>query len=88
MQGWTTLMGQAGFGVILAWYLYYTTTVTFPKISDSHLEKIERISEKQNATVEKVCESFEACIREERQARKEELKELKDAFECRNHTGK
>ncbi len=64
----------------LAWYLYYTTTVTFPKISDSHLEKIERISDKQNATVEKVCESFESCIREERQARKEELRELQQTF--------
>ena len=80
MQGWMTLFGQVGVAGVLAWYLYYTTTVTFPKISDSHLEKIERISDKQNATVEKVCESFESCIREERQARKEELKELQQTF--------
>jgi hypothetical protein len=45
-----------------------------------NITKLDAIAKSNNETIEKVCESFEACIKEERNVRREEIKELRGMF--------
>lgn len=62
LDGWMPLVGQVTTGGVLVWYLWYTTTVTFPKISDDHLKRIEEIAAKHDATIDKLVASQDAAI--------------------------
>lgn len=83
LSGWVQSMGQFGALGVVTWLVYYYTTVTLPKAFD----KIDAISDKHNASVEKVCDDFRQSLREERESRRQELAELKAGFRCTNHSG-
>lgn len=79
------VLGVAG---VLAWYLYYTTSVSFPRIVhenfqqfDKIIDRQERMAEKQNATVERVCQEFTLSLRDERNLRSGEMAMLRAEIE-------
>lgn len=80
VEGLLQILSPLGVAGILAWYLYYNTSVSMPRMWDSYMSKLDELSQKNNHTVEKVCESFEQCIREERNVRREEIRELREMF--------
>lgn len=71
------IASSLGVAAVLGWYLYYTTTVSFPKMNDATLDRMDRMAEKQNVVIENVCKDFTSCVREERIARHEELSTLR-----------
>ena len=71
------IVSSLGVAAVLGWYLYYTTTVSFPKMNDATLDRMDRMTEKQNVIIESVCKDFTTCLREERDVRREELNALR-----------
>jgi|GEM_PF-7086989 len=43
MDLWQLLIGQLGIGGALVWYLYYTTSVVFPRMHDEHREDMKLV---------------------------------------------
>lgn len=66
------LVGAVGIPGILAWYLYYNTTVTQPK----QLDKWDAITKANNATVEKICSDFVKALEDERHSREKVLENI------------
>jgi hypothetical protein len=60
------LISTLGIGGVLVWYLYYTTTVTMPQRDQHYTDAITAITE-----------SFTDTLKEEREFRREETKEMK-----------
>lgn len=83
-MGWIDLVRTLGIAGILAWYLYHTTTVTLPKLNEKYTESVQKISDTNNATVQKICKEFQDSIKEEREARREEVADLKSTIRCRS----
>lgn len=84
-MGWIDLVRTLGIAGILAWYLYHTTTVTLPKLNEKYTESVQKISDTNNATVQRICKEFQDSIKEERDARREEVADLKATIRCRNY---
>jgi len=68
-------LGVAG---VLGWYLYYTTTVSFPKMNDQTLARMDALADRQSQVMREVCQDFTSTIREERVIRREEISMLRD----------
>lgn len=62
-----SLIGTAGVSGALCWYLYHTTAITIPKLTETHSDTLKSISN-----------TFSDTLREEREYRKEEFHELKE----------
>lgn len=75
-------LGVAG---VLAWYLYYTTAVSFPRMHDAALSQMRDLSERQTRKMDEVSERFIVALREERGVIKSEMSMLRD--EIRAGTG-
>lgn len=58
MDAWINLLSTGGVGVILAWYLYHSTTTTIPLLQSGFQKSLD-----------KVVEDFRAELTEERAAR-------------------
>lgn len=59
------IIGAVGVPGILAWYLYYSTTVSQPK----QLDKWDQICQRNNLTIEKICDEFTEALDCERKSR-------------------
>lgn len=66
LAGWGQLAVQFGVAVILAWYLYYTTAVTFPNISNNHLSRIDTICANHDKALGMAMDKFSSELKEER----------------------
>jgi hypothetical protein len=55
---WFGILSNIGIGGVLVWYLYYTTSVLWPKIHDQ-----------QSSAIREIVSEFRADLREERQLR-------------------
>jgi len=62
----TSLVGTLGVTGVLVWYLYHTTAVSIPRLTDKHAETMDKITEK-----------FSDTLREERTFRQQEADGLK-----------
>ena len=76
------IVSSLGVAAVLGWYLYYTTTVSFPKMNDATLNRMDRMQEKQNVVIENVCKDFTTCLREERIVRRDELMILRNELKA------
>lgn len=72
------IVASLGVAGVLGWYLYYTTTVSFPKMNDSTLARMDALADRQSRVIEGVCKDFTTTIREERLNRREEIGMLRD----------
>lgn len=75
------LFGQLGVVGVLVWYLWYNTSVAEPKKDQHFRDQFDRIAESHIKSNEKICASFEQCIREERAARRQDIDDIKALFE-------
>ena len=68
------------FGVpgVLVWYLWYDTAVSRPKRDEAAAAQIERLVGHYNGIIDRIAADFTQTIREERQARREEIQMLRD----------
>lgn len=64
-----SLVSSLGVVGALVWYLYYNTSVTIPNLTKEH-----------TAAIQHVADSFTTSLKEERESRRVELKELHDAI--------
>lgn len=78
MEPMLSLVSNLGVTGLLGWFLWYTTSVSFPKMNSTMMDRMDAIQNKQNETIEKVCTDFCATIREERVTRREEIQMLRD----------
>lgn len=62
------VLTQLGVAAVLGWYLYYDTTVVKPKINDQMLIRMDAITDRQAASVERICANFSASIKQERES--------------------
>lgn len=72
------LIPQLGVAAILAWHLYYTTSVSNPKAMETALNRMDAMQDRHNKTIDDICKDFTTTIREERLARREEINMLRD----------
>jgi proline dehydrogenase len=72
------IVASLGVAGVLGWYLYYTTTVSFPKMNDSTLARMDALADRQSKVMENICKDFAQTIREERVIRREEISMLRD----------
>ena len=66
-----TALGPVG---ILAWYLWYTTSVTLPKRDDTYTKSVEKITD-----------GFNSSLKEEREFRRMETEALKAFITSRQY---
>jgi hypothetical protein len=78
-SAWGALVGAIGVPVILAWYLWYKTSVSDPTQAEANRKSNEQIANKFSDTVVEVVDKFSLELREERKAREEMTK----SFQCR-----
>jgi low affinity Fe/Cu permease len=64
-----SLVSSLGVVGALVWYLYYNTSVTIPNLTKEHTTAIQNIAN-----------SFTASLKEERETRRVELKELHESL--------
>lgn len=64
-----SLVSSLGVVGALVWYLYYNTSVTIPNLTKEHTTAIQNVAN-----------SFTESLKEERESRRVELKELHDAI--------
>ena len=81
LDSWGPVFTQLGVAGILAWYLWYTTSVSFPKISSTHLERVDKICDKHDATMKQALVDFRSEIRDEREFHRESISVLADAVQ-------
>lgn len=43
MDAWINLVSTCGVGTILAWYLWYTTTTTIPRLQDEFQKSLDGV---------------------------------------------
>ena len=62
---WQTLFGQAGVVGVLVWYLYYTTSIAFPKVRQDFRDELaadrkhhEDLMVEQRTQVAKLCDAL------------------------------
>lgn len=72
------VLTQLGVAAVLGWYLYYDTTVVKPKINDQMLIRMDAITDRQAASVERICANFSASIKQERESCEVETRMLQD----------
>lgn len=72
------IVSSLGVAAVLGWYLYYTTTVSFPKMNDQNLARMDAMADRQNKVVENVCNNFATSLKEERDFRRQEMLILND----------
>lgn len=85
MEPIMALVSNLGVTGLLGWFLWYTTSISFPKMNatmmdrmDALMDRMDTMQNKQNETIEKVCADFTATIRDERVTRREEINMLRD----------
>ena len=81
--GWGQVAAQLGVAGILGWYLYFTTSVTFPNISKTHLERVDAICSNHDKALNTAMDKFTDELKSERVARREELTMISQSFICR-----
>lgn len=74
-DGWGAIVGQLGVVAVLVWYLYYTTTVAFPRMSQSHADQTQKLVDCHDETIEKLVTKFDATL--ERNERR-----MVESFRC------
>ena len=92
-EAWAQIVVQLGVASVLGWYLYHTTTKTFPNLTDryadridaigkAHLTATETITNAHDKTITAITDRFSADLAAERQARAEALQILTKTFVC------
>lgn len=70
-------ISQLGVAAILAWHLYYTTSVSNPKAMELALNRLDIMQEQHNQVIKEICKDFAEEIKQERIARREEINMLR-----------
>ena len=78
------IVSSLGVAAVLGWYLYYTTTVSFPKMNDNMVARMDVLAEHQNETIKTVCADFTQCLREERELRIKEVRGVREQLQYLN----
>lgn len=90
---YTSLFSSLGVAAILGWYLWYTTSVSFPKISAQHLERFDSMLTNQDKVVSNMTKAFKDvsaeqrrdfldALAEERQNTRDMVNMMKESFVC------
>jgi hypothetical protein len=74
-DGWGSIVGQLGVVAVLVWYLYYTTSVTFPRMSQQHADQTQKLVDCHDDTIDKLVTKFDATL--ERNERR-----MVESFRC------
>lgn len=93
LSQYTTLFSSLGVAAILGWYLWYTTSVSFPKLSSQHLDRFDEMLTKQEKVVAELTKNFRETnseqrndfldsIDEERRSMREMVASLQSTFQC------
>jgi len=93
MSQYTTLFSSLGVAAILGWYLWYTTSVSFPRLSAQHLDRFDEMLTRQERVVSELTKSFRETnseqrhdfldsIDEERKSMREMVSSLQSTFQC------
>lgn len=75
LDGWGAIVGQLGVVAVLVWYLYYTTTVAFPRMAQSHADQTQKLVDCHDETIDKLVTKFDATL--ERNERR-----MVESFRC------
>ncbi len=81
--GWGAVVAQLGVAAILGWYLWYTTSVSFPKISEMHLSRVDAICSNHDKALNTAMDKFTSEIKEQRATHRDELNFLAQTFSCK-----
>jgi hypothetical protein len=76
---WAAVVSALGVPAILAWFLWYKTSVSDPAQAEANRKSNEGIANKFSDTVVEVVDKFDSALKEERKAREE----LTKSFQCR-----
>ncbi len=79
---WNGVFAQLGVVAVLVWYLWYTTSVSFPRMQTSHDTKTQAIIVKHDDTIREIVEKFDKTIRDERSERRTDLTQLAKDLKC------
>lgn len=60
------IFAQLGVAAVLAWHLFYVTTVSFPKAQEQMLQRMDALSDRHAASVERVVQAFAETLKQER----------------------
>lgn len=74
-----SILGPAGIAACLAWYLWYTTSVSNPKAQADARSERETATQQFTATLDRIVDKFQGELSQERQHRERE------AEQTRNH---
>lgn len=74
MSQYTTLFSSLGVAAILGWYLWYTTSVSFPRLSSQHLDRFDKMLSRQEHVVADLTQNF-------REINSEQRHDFLDSFE-------
>ncbi len=74
--------GPLGIGGVLVWYLWYTTSVTWPKKDEEHRKERTEIQAAYSKTLDTIVERFDNSLTSEREHREREARENRDRFRC------
>lgn len=93
MSQYTTLFSSLGVAAILGWYLWYTTSVSFPRLSSQHLDRFDEMLLRQEHVVAELTRNFRELnseqrhdfldsIEAERKDIREVLLDIQSTFRC------
>ena len=83
LEAMVQLIGSLGVAAVLGWYLYYTTTSSFPRMHAQMLERLDKMQAAQNEVIARVCADFTQSLREERLTRREEIAMLREELNAK-----
>lgn len=60
---WAEVIGQFGLYSILAWYLYYNTSIAIPRLMERHEQNHAAAVKQNNDTVREIVSTFDARLK-------------------------
>lgn len=78
--GWGAVTANLGVAAILGWYLWYTQTVSFPRLSEYHLQRLDSICANHDKALQEAISEFSQVMREERTVHREELEIIRQSL--------
>ncbi len=79
---WAEIIGQFGLYGILAWYLYYNTSIAIPNLMKNHEENHKRLTEANNATIREVVGAFDQRMQKFDDSKQRELENYRNSLKC------
>ena len=83
---WPEVIGQFGLYGVLAWYLWYNTSVAIPNLMRNHEENHKRLTEANNATIREVVGAFDQRMQKFDDSKQRELEAYRSSLKCQAFT--